>query len=436
MSTDANALDSCDTMVLVLRGGSGASANAPAGRVKIPDVLVVRLPSPAWHTRPRRLASSKNPRIASLVLCRSGDSEANHETELGKKRTAWNKGVPIREDVREKVSRAMQDKWQDPEYRSAVEDSLRGREAWNKGMSPSEATRKKMSEAKMNHSVSRETRRKMSESHKGKTVAESTCRKVSEKLQGVPKSREHREKIAASMRKRHAAIRVLNAVESVYDMEPGDDNNSLANVGKRQAQSAKRQATTQVLGEFKAELREYRALQDELSPWNEAFVNRHGRKPTMSDVERTGISWLVTRYKRYVLLRERLFTQTHLMRRKLDSASKADTTGNAVATKQNANRKSVEEIAEHAARLQAAAQYRLDKASSLDAGTPDPVAGENGGHVAKMPTLTNINSTQANPRVKAALQKAFQYRQEKAEDTKAAALEAAKKAADGGSGTA
>lgn len=434
VSTDANAVTgktrATGIMVLTLRGGNGGLANVPAHHAKLPDVLVVRLPSPAWHACARRLSSPKNPRNASLVLCRSGDSEANHETELGKKRTAWNKGVPIREDVREKVSRAMQDKWQDPEYRSAVEDSLRGREAWNKGMSPSEATRKKMSDSKMNHSVSRETRRKMSESHKGKTVAESTGRKVSEKLRGVPKSREHREKIAASMRKRHAAIRVLNAVESVYDMEPSDDSNSLANVGKRQAQSAKRQATSQVLGEFKAELREYRALQDELSPWNEAFVNRHGCKPTMSDVERTGISWLVTRYKRYVLLRERLFTQTHLLRRKLDSA-----TGNAVDMKQNANRKSVGEIAEHAARLQAAAQYRMDKASS-DGSKSDAGAGENADRVAKMPTLTNINSTQANPRVKAALQKAFQYRQQKADDTKAAALEAAKKAADGGSGTA
>ncbi len=383
---------------------------------------MVRLPSSARHAQARRRSSPGN---ASLLLCRSGDSEANHETELGKKRTAWNKGVPIREDVREKVSRAIQDKWQDPKYRSAVEGALRGREAWNKGVSPSDATRKKMSEAKMNHNVSRETRRKMSDSHKGKTVAESTCRKVSEKLQGVPKSREHREKIAASMRRRHAAIRVLNAVESVYDMEPSDDNNSLANVGKRQAQSAKRQATSQVLGEFKAELREYRALQDELSPWNEAFVNRHGCKPTMSDVERTGISWLVTRYKRYVLLRERLFTQTHFLRRKLDSATKVGNTGNAVATKQNANRKSVEEVAEQAARIQAAAQYRLDKASSPDGSNP----------AAKMPPLTNINSTQANPRVKAALQNAFQYRQKKAEGTKAAAMEAAKKAADGGSGT-
>jgi len=377
---------------------------------RIPDVLVMRL-------------SSASPRSSvSRYAGRPGDSDVG-DSEAGKgsatpKRTAWNKGVPIREDVREKVSRAMVDKWQDPEYRSSVESSLRGKEAWNKGMSPSEATRKKMSEAKMNHSVSRETRRKMSESHKGKTLDDAACRKVSEKLQGVPKTQEHRAKIAAAMRKRHAAIRVLNAVESVYDMESSDDDSDLTNVGKRQANSAKRLATSQVLGEFKAELREYRALQDELSPWNDAFINRHGRKPSMGDVERTGISWLVTRYKRYVLLRERLFTQTHLLRRKLDNAKLADTTGSGVAQKQNANRKSVEQMSEQASKLQAAAQYRQDKSVRDKDKDKD-----------RMPNITNINSTQGNPRVKAALQKAFEYRKQKAEDTKTAALEAAKRAA-------
>lgn len=404
---------------------------------RLPDVLVVRLSTLDVRSRQTSYSTPLGPgwcySTRTHLACRSTpDSEANHETEKGKvtgngnKRAAWNKGVPIREDVREKVSRAMVDKWQDPDYRSSVESSLRGKQAWNKGVSPSDATRKKMSEAKMNHNVSRETRRKMSESHKGKTLAESTCRKVSEKLQGVPKTQEHREKIAASMRKRHAAIRVLNAVESVYDMESDDDasKSSLTNsIGRRQAKSAKRQATSQVLDEFKAELREYRALQDELSPWNDAFVNRHGRKPSMADVERTGISWLVTRYKRYVLLRERLFSQTNLLRRKLDNAMNVDTNGTPVANKQNANRKSLEEMSEQASKLQAAARYKLDRDGAGKEGPIEAAA-----------KLTNINSTQANPRVKAALAKAMEYRKQKAEDTKAAALEAAKKAAEEGGG--
>ena len=55
-------------------------------------------------------------------------------------------------------------------------------------------------------------------------------------------------------------------------------------------------------------------LQEELSPWTAAFTAQHGRKPRLSDVERTGIEWLVGRYKAYVLTRERLLTDTLFLR--------------------------------------------------------------------------------------------------------------------------
>lgn len=324
-----------------------------------------------------------------------------------------------------KVSEGMKKKWRDPEYREAVSSSLQGREAWNKGKSPSDETRKKMSEAKLNHVVSKDTRRKMSESHKGKTVDPKSAALVSEKLKGVPKSEEHKSKIAAAMRKRHAAIRVLNAVESVYDQESSDEFDNLSNMGKRQVNSVRRQATSQILGEFKAELREYRSLQDELSPWSEAFVNRHGRKPTMADVERTGISWLVTRYKRYVLLRERLFTQTHLLRRKLDNAANTGLGGGtSYVEKQNANRKTLGEMSEQASKLQAAAQYKLNKASRDEEG--------DGNSSDKDDAITrqiNGMGSSTPSRVREALQSAVAYRKQKAEQTRMAALAAAKKAA-------
>lgn len=44
----------------------------------------------------------------------------------------------------------------------------------------------------------------------------------------------------------------------------------------------------QVLATYRNQLREYRALQEELTPWTEAFTQRHGRKPRLIDVERTG----------------------------------------------------------------------------------------------------------------------------------------------------
>lgn len=39
---------------------------------------------------------------------------------------------------------------------------------------------------------------------------------------------------------------------------------------------------------YRAALQEYRALQEELTPWTQAFEERHGRKPRLVDVERTG----------------------------------------------------------------------------------------------------------------------------------------------------
>lgn len=42
-----------------------------------------------------------------------------------------------------------------------------------------------------------------------------------------------------------------------------------------------------VVEEFVGQLREFRALQQELAPWTEAFRLEHGRKPRVDDVELT-----------------------------------------------------------------------------------------------------------------------------------------------------
>ncbi len=42
-----------------------------------------------------------------------------------------------------------------------------------------------------------------------------------------------------------------------------------------------------VLSTYKSELREFRALQEELEPWTEAFKAKHARKPCLVDVEST-----------------------------------------------------------------------------------------------------------------------------------------------------
>ena len=53
------------------------------------------------------------------------------------------------------------------------------------------------------------------------------------------------------------------------------------------ASSSGRQLQSAVLGSYKAELREFRALQEELEPWVEAFKEQHSRKPLLADVHAT-----------------------------------------------------------------------------------------------------------------------------------------------------
>lgn len=79
----------------------------------------------------------------------------------------------------------------------------------------------------------------------------------------------------------------------------------------------------EVLKSYKVQLREYRALQEEISPWTNAFRNRHGRKPTLADVEATKITWLKEKYKEYVVLRERLMSEIPILRKKLDVPQQA-----------------------------------------------------------------------------------------------------------------
>lgn len=241
---------------------------------------------------------------------------------------AWNKGVPVPENVRRKLSTSIRKKWKDPEYRESVTAAMKGKPAWNKGATLSEETREKMRLAKLNHPVSRATKQKMSEARLGKSLSPEAAAAVSARLTGQPKSEEHKLRIAAAMRRRHAAARVLTAVEAVYqkanDATSGHPPRALLprsqlspSLAGMVADTGKRQSKSAFLNSFKAELREYRALQDELSPWVGAFEEKHGRKPSLADVQRTGIEWLWTRYKRYIMLRQRLFSNTSLLRSKI-----------------------------------------------------------------------------------------------------------------------
>lgn len=219
----------------------------------------------------------------------------------------------------------------------------------------SEETRAKMSQAKINRTVPKDVRRKMSASHQGKKHTPETASLLSAKLRGRSKSAEHRMAIAAAQRKRHAAARVLKAIENVHrqsqaegmllstarDVYGGPTSiavgaayhaahhtshtgslgtpklpTSPAALGPSKRGRPKipppppSGSKGQMLEAYKLQLREYKALQEELAPWVKAFEQQAGRKPKLTDVEATRIPWLLEKYKKYVVLRERVMLDT------------------------------------------------------------------------------------------------------------------------------
>ena len=58
-------------------------------------------------------------------------------------------------------------------------------------------------------------------------------------------------------------------------------------LGGRAGSSSGRMMDSAVLSTYKSELREFRALQEELEPWTAAFKAKNDRKPCLADVEST-----------------------------------------------------------------------------------------------------------------------------------------------------
>jgi hypothetical protein len=403
------------------------------------------------------------------------------ESQSTTPRVAWNKGIPISEAARDKMSQGMKNKWKDPEYRAQMSSCLKGKTAWNKGRRMSDETREKMRQAKLNHQVSRETRQKMSLARRGKSLSPEAAARVSARLAGKSKSDEHKAAIAATQRRRHAAIRVLHAVEDVY--KGSETSSEGGNGGSTKSQSHKplprsaRLKSDRILDAFKTELREYRALQEELSPWTKAFQERHGRKPTMLDVQRTGIEWLVSRYKQYIVLRDRLFNETSILRSRLTeegklSAAAAGGLGHGQPpqslslpkslTLTNANGPTPLARSVMATRVASALSYKakhcevptcvateaiVDSEDDNDAeedeeedddeeGTSALSIPQSAGQSAK--TVAKVQVAGVNPRVKAAMMAAMEYRKRKAYVTKTKAEAAAilaKTKSDRGKGT-
>lgn len=74
---------------------------------------------------------------------------------------------------------------------------------------------------------------------------------------------------------------------------------------------------------FQSDLRKYKWLRSELRPFMDKFMDREGRSVTLWDMEETGLPWLITSYKRYMVLRERVVKQTLALRSDLREAEAA-----------------------------------------------------------------------------------------------------------------
>ena len=374
---------------------------------------------------------------------------------------AWNKGLPMPESTRAKISASQERTWRDAEVRRRRVEAMQGASAWNRGVPASDDARRRMSEAHTGLRHSKETRRSISKAQQGHQVRPETAALLSARLAGLAKPAEHRARIAATQRRRHAAARVLQAVEAVYvrtGEEAGAAGGSRAVAAAAAAMPPPRGAGGQpaAVAAFRAQLREYRALQEELSPWTKAFVGKHGRKPTLVDVQRTGIPWLVGKYKQYVLLRDRLFSDSSLLRSKLGpagGAGAADAGGSAspgagegggvpasaAGLGMNANGPTPAARSAAANRFAAVMQYRLQRQeaeAAQQAGASSALLGEAAAAAlgadepaasapAQLPHSLPHLAPGVPGRVRAAMQAAQEYRAKKAAATKAAANAAA-----------
>ncbi|KAL0038606.1 hypothetical protein WJX77_012521 [Trebouxia sp. C0004] len=277
----------------------------------------------------RQVSQSCDDHAQAQVLEKSGPGRP-------KGKPAWNKGRSMSASVKQQISKSQKKRWkQQPALRGLVSSKLKGLEPWNKGQRLDQGTCEKMSSAKQGHTVPRSVCAKMSRSHTGLRSSQASRAAMSQAASGIPKSAEHKAKIAAAQRRRHAAARALTAVEAFHrgsdGVQPSGPQSSSPGKGRGRKRSVrclsgrssqgKSLTKTQIMTAYKAELREYRLLQEELGPWTQAFKAQHGRKPGLSDVERTGIEWLLDKFKAYVILRDRLLSDTSILRDKLEVAA-------------------------------------------------------------------------------------------------------------------
>lgn len=236
---------------------------------------------------------------------------------------AWNKGKKLNEAHKAKIGQALKDKWKEETHRERVSQALRGNVPWNKGKHMDQETKDKMRQAKLGTVATPNARRKIAQAHLGREVCWETRERISQALQGIQKTDAHKRKIATTQRKRAAATRVLRAVEGVSRGETTEAGSSSSFRSNGKLTSKQKKSKAEILRVYKFQLSEYRALKEELEPWATAFLEKYGRKPRLSDVEDTRISWLIHKFKQYMVLKNNLLTTLPSLRNELDGSEEA-----------------------------------------------------------------------------------------------------------------
>lgn len=106
---------------------------------------------------------------------------------------AKNRGKPISDEVRLKISIANTGKKRSDECKKLLSERMKGHVPTNKGVPLSEETKEKLRQINLNKTISEETRKKISENNahywKGKKRSEETKQKISQALIGRPSCR-------------------------------------------------------------------------------------------------------------------------------------------------------------------------------------------------------------------------------------------------------
>lgn len=329
---------------------------------------------------------------------------------------AWNKGRSTPPETRAKIAASARARHAaDGGLREAAAAAARGRAPWNKGATLPPATRTAMSAAKLGRETTPATRARMAAAASGRVAPPAARAALSAARRGVPLAPKHRAAIGAAARRRHAAERVLAALQDAYaGLTPGSpppsDNGGAGKVTPASTPPPSPcPPVSGVMADYMASLRELRSLQAEVAPWTDAFREAHGRKPRMADVEAAGVPWLSAKYRQYAATRARVLGETRGLRPKLAGARTAPpAAGAAPQTAPTSSPSGPTPPVDIAKRLAAVERYKkAARAAVTAAAAAQPPPAPRSAAGAPLPALIAGSSA---PRVRAAVAAAAEYR--------------------------